>query len=207
MKQNRSNNIKIIGITGGIATGKSTVSKLLLQYGFVVIDSDTIAREVIDIDMPAYKDIVREFGEGILNKDSTVNRRKLGDIIFQDKRKRLLLNEIVHPRIFVKIKNKINFYANDNDVIFIDMPLLIEELKNLKKYKIKIHEIWLVYVQKNIQVKRLMQRDHIDLNKAIEKLDSQISIDEKVKYADVIIDNSKDIRSLSSKIEELIRKI
>ena len=207
MKQNKSDNIKIIGITGGIATGKSTVSKLLLQYGFVVIDSDTIAREVVDIDMPAYKDIVKEFGEGILNKDSTINRKKLGDIIFQDKKKRLLLNEIVHPRIFVKIKNEINFYANDNDVIFIDMPLLIEELENLEKYKIKIHEIWLVYVQKNIQVKRLMQRDYIDLNKAIAKLDSQMLIDKKVKYADVIIDNSKDIRSLSNKIEELIRKI
>lgn len=207
MKQNRNNNIKIIGITGGIATGKSSVSRLISENGFVVIDCDTIAREVVEIGRPAYKDIVREFGKEILDEDYNINRKKLGNIIFNDEKKRLVLNKIVHPSIIKNIKEQIRFYSSDNDVIFIDMPLLIEELDNLKKYGIIFHEIWLVYVEKHIQIKRLMARDNIDLNKALARINSQMPLDDKLKYADIIIDNSKDFRNLSIQIEELLKKI
>ncbi len=199
-----SNKTKIIGLTGGIATGKSTVSAILKCKGFKVIDADIIAREVVEIGKSAYNDIVSAFGRQILNEDLTINRSKLGDIIFHDSESRNKLNSIVHPRVTKEILRQINKYSKNNNVIFLDIPLLIEQKEKLKD--LLIDEIWLVYTSQEIQIKRLIKRDNIDFDKASVKIRTQIPIDEKRKYADVIIDNTNDISALKKTLDIIIQK-
>lgn len=200
-----SNKTKIIGLTGGIATGKSTVSNILKCKGFKVIDADIIAREVVEVGKSAYNDIVSAFGRQILNEDLTINRSKLGDIIFHNSESRNKLNSIVHPRVTKEILRQINKYSKNNKVIFLDIPLLIEQKEKLKD--LLIDEIWLVYTNQEIQIKRLIKRDNIDFDKASAKVRTQIPIDEKRKYADVIIDNTKDINALKKTLDMIIQKI
>ena len=201
MIQNRP---KVIGLTGGIATGKSTVSKILQEKGLPVIDADIIARQVVEVGQFAYKDIVDSFGECILNEDSSINRQKLGEAIFNNMDRRLLLNRIVHPRIMEEIKKKIEELSRNSDVIFLDIPLLIEEKKNIISSGVEINEIWLVYTSEDIQIERLMKRDNIDYLSALKRIKAQMPIEDKKKLADVVIDNTKDIKYLIDMIKLLI---
>lgn len=198
------NSCKIIGLTGGIATGKSTVTNLLVENGFKVIDADKIAREVVEVNCPAYKDIVEEFGTKVLNEDFIIDRKKLGDIIFNDKEEREKLNSIVHPRVFYEMKNRISSYCGDEQVIFLDIPLLIEGLNLFKKNDINIDEIWLVYTDEEIQIKRLMQRDKLSYEDAKKRIDSQLPMGTKMKYATRIINNNKDIKELKNTLENML---
>lgn len=205
MTQNR-NSVKIIGLTGGIATGKSTVTKILLNKGCKVIDADKIARDVVEIGKQAYDDIVEKFGKCILNEDLTINRKKLGNIIFKSRKKRELLNKIVHPKVVDEIKRQIQILSGDNNVVFLDIPLLIEELNELSSQGLRVDEIWLVYADEEIQLRRLMERDNLNREEAINRIRSQISIVEKKKYADVIIDNSNGLVELEQCINNLLIK-
>lgn len=200
------NKPKIIGLTGGIATGKSTVSKLILNKGFPLIDADVIAREVVRIGEDAYNKIIEEFGKEILQSDKSIDRKKLGDLVFGNKELRLKLNSIVHPEIYKKIREKILLYSKFNDIIFLDIPLLIEGIKDLEKNNIMIDEIWLVYTEPEIQLNRLMKRDKIDRELAIKKINSQMSIKDKLKYAHVIIDNNSNIEELIENVDKALRK-
>ena len=203
MKQNKP---KIIGLTGGISTGKSTVSKYLRKIGFVVIDADVISRETLNLAKPAYRDVIKAFGLEILNPDNTINRQRLGEIIFSDEKARNNLNSITHPHIIKTIKGEIRKYS-DEEVLFLDIPLLIEIYDNLKKNEIEIDEIWLVYCNKETQIKRLMKRDGISLDVAKLKVEAQIDIEEKKKFAHRVIDNTKDEDALVENIEVILRKI
>ena len=203
MTQNKS---KIVGLTGGISTGKSTVTEYLRKKGYVVIDADVIAREIINVGKPAYEDVVRVFGMEILNSDDTINRKKLGGIIFSDQRLRVKLNHITHPHIIEAIKRKILDYSNQQ-ILFLDIPLLIEMYDDLKKNQIVIDEIWLVYCNKETQVKRLMKRDDISLGLARQKIEAQIDIEEKKKSTDKIIDNSGNKDELIKNIEMTLQQI
>lgn len=203
MIQNRT---KIIGITGGISTGKSTVSKILTDKGFKVIDADVIAREVLNVGEDAYREVLEFFGEGILQSDKSIDRLALGRQIFKDKTLRKKLNEITHPHIMRKIKKKIDENRNQK-LIFLDIPLLIEVYNNLIDYKITIDEIWLIYCNKKTQIKRLMKRDGIDYEFAKNKVEAQMDIEEKKKYVDKIICNMKDKEDLIKNIEYNLKKI
>lgn len=194
------NKTKIIGLTGGIATGKSTVTKYLLEKGFIVIDADIVAREVVEVNKPAYNDIVKEFGEDVLNQDLTINRVKLGSIIFNNKDSRMKLNSIVHPRVTDEMLEKINELSFYNNILFVDIPLLIENRENLENNGLKFDSIWLVYTTEEQQLERLMKRDNINKESAYSRITAQISIDKKIKNADVIIYNT---RNESDLIEEL----
>lgn len=196
---------KIIGLTGGIATGKSTASQILKGKGFPVIDADLIARKVVEIGKPVYNDIVCTFGEEILNEDLTINRVKLGDIIFKNLELRRKLNSIVHPRVTSEIVMQVDKYVRNSKVIFLDIPLLIEEKENLKD--LTFDEIWLIYSSEEVQIRRLMERDNIDFDRASARVNSQMPIDEKRKYVDVIIDNSKDIATLEETLDRIIARI
>src|SRR5699024_5078503 len=112
---------KIIGITGGIATGKSTVTNFLIDKGYKVIDADKIAREVVEKGEIAYDEIVNYFGNNILKKDGSIDRKKLGEIIFNDQNKRTKLNSIVHPQVIKKIKENINLCSKNNNILFVDI--------------------------------------------------------------------------------------
>lgn len=196
---------KVIGITGGISTGKSTVTKILRKKGFKVIDADVISRAVLNIDEEAYCKVVKFFSRDILNDDKTINRKLLGEKIFKDKTLRKKLNSITHPVIMKIIKEEIDLNYNE-DILFLDIPLLIEIYESLDKYDIYIDEIWLIYCDKETQIKRLMKRDEITLESARLKVNAQMDIEEKKKYADKIIYNTKDKEQLEKDIENLLEQ-
>lgn len=205
MKQNK---MKIIGLTGGIATGKSTVSKIIKGKYYPVIDVDLVSREVVEINEPAYKDIVNTFGDVILLPDKNIDREKLGSIIFNNEKSRKTLNDIVHPRIYGRIKKYIRKYQNEEcNLIFIDIPLLIESKDNLEKEDIKFDEIWLVYANKEQQIKRLKERNNYTNEEAFSRINSQMDIEDKKKYCDRIIDNTKNIEYTIQKVEKEIAEI
>lgn len=195
---------KIIGITGGIATGKSTVTNFLMEKGYKVIDADKIAREVVEKGEVAYDEIVNYFGNNILKKDGSIDRKKLGEIIFNDKDKRIKLNSIVHPQVIKKIKEITNLYSKDNNVLFVDIPLLIEKVEYFKDNNLVFNEIWLVYLKEEEQIKRLIKRDKISLNESKKRINAQMPIKLKKKYADKIIDNNKDKDYLYDQVIELL---
>ena len=194
------NDCKIIGLTGGIATGKSTVTEMLTNKGFKVIDADRIARQVVEVGFPAYGEIVTCFGEDILKVDKTIDRKKLGYLIFNDEIRRKKLYDIIHPYIFKTIKNHIPKYKKREKIIFVDVPLLIEEMNQFKKYEIIFDEIWLVYADETTQLNRLIRRDGIDEEEAIHRIKAQMPMEMKRAYATKIIDNRGDIKSLGKQL-------
>lgn len=200
-------NCKIIGLTGGIATGKSTVTKIIRENGYKVIDADKIAKDIVEKDKPAYNEVVEKFGEKILEKDKSINRKKLGNIIFKDRLLREELNNILHPYIFKEIKDMIIKHSQNNEYIFVDIPLLIEEIDKFKEYEICFDEIWLVYIDEKTQLSRLMKRDLIGEERGIAKIRSQMSIDLKKRYATKIIDNRGDLKTLKKQMNKIMDEI
>lgn len=200
-------NCKIIGLTGGIATGKSTVTKIIKENGYKVIDADKIAKDIVEKDKPAYNEVVEKFGEKILEKDKSINRKKLGNIIFKDRLLREELNNMLHPYIFKEIKDMIIKHSQNNEYIFVDIPLLIEEIDKFKEYEICFDEIWLVYIDEKTQLSRLMKRDLIGEERGIEKIRSQMSIDLKKRYATKIIDNRGDLKTLKKQMNKIMDEI
>jgi len=193
---------KVIGLTGGIASGKSTVSKLLKEMGAIIIDADLIARDIVGKGSEALKEIVDRFGEKVLKEDGSLDRKALANIVFNDTEKLRILNEITHPRIIGKIKDLINFFSQRGEkIVIIDAALLIES--NLHKI---VDEVWLVYLDKNLQIERLMARDNISFLDALKRIESQMPIEEKLPYADKVIDNSRSLEELKEKVEELYRE-
>lgn len=195
---------KIIGITGSIATGKSTVSNILKTKGYTVLDLDKIAHELMKKGEKNYINILSYFGDEILDENDEIERKKLGNIVFNDEKKLKKLNNLTHPNIFHTILEKIN--SLEEKIIFIDNPLLVELIISGDSY-INYDEIWLVYIPKIIQIERLKYRDKLNDEDATKKINSQISIDDKVKYSDFIVDNSKDEGFLIKQINERLEKL
>lgn len=192
--------MKIIGLTGGIASGKSTVSNYLILKGLDVIDADLISREIYQIGEKAYKIVVDVFGKGILNEDLAINRKKLGQIVFSNNEQLKKLNEITHPIIFEKIKKRVYEINKMNKrVCIIDAALLFESnWYNICDIK------WLVYVDKITQIKRLIERDKISEEDAVKRINAQMPIEEKIKLADFIINNSGDLRYTYEQVDILL---
>ncbi|SET75943.1 dephospho-CoA kinase [Natronincola peptidivorans] len=192
--------MKIIGLTGGIATGKSTVSKLLKDKGAIIIDADIVARKIVEKGKPALNEITENFGKEILLENGELDRRKLGRIVFNDPSSLKKLNEITHPKILQEIQKEINYYKQHEShrVIIIDAALLIET--NMKDM---VDEIWLVTISEEIQRARLMKRDSIGVEEASKRMEAQMSIKEKLPYAHKIIDNSGDLNDLEIQVKKL----
>lgn len=198
-------NTKIIGITGGIASGKTTFSNMLIKMGYLVIDADKISRSLLEKDSEKYKEVVENFKTQILDDKKNINRKLLADIIFKDDTMKKKLENILHPAIFKEIKRQIDIYSKSEKTIFVDIPLLYEKYEELIKYHIYIDEVWLIYVDKPTQTKRLMARDNIDLDLAIKKINAQLPLKEKKKLADKIIYNTKDLNNLKQCLQDLIQ--
>lgn len=182
--------MKVIGLTGNIACGKSSVSSMLRELGAYVIDADTVAREIVKKGEPAWLMIGEHFGEEYIGHDGEIDRRKLGELVFSDSQALEELNEIVHPIIVQKIDEKLQKLKEENayKVVSIDAALLIET----GCHSI-VDQIWLVTLPYEIQLTRLMKRDRLTKEQAIQRINSQMPQDVKMKYADKIIDNSRDI--------------
>ncbi len=196
--------MKVIGLTGGIASGKSTVSNYLRELGATIVDADIIARNVVEKGQPALKEIVDFFGEKVLKEDGTLDREYLGSIVFADAEKLRILSKITHERIIDKIKEAIKYHSSLNNIkaIFIDAALLIEA-----KLYVFMDEVWLVTSSRDIQVERLMLRDGISFKEAMNRISSQMCLEKKKEYADVILDNSKDLDYLKVQVEDLYKSI
>jgi dephospho-CoA kinase len=176
----------IVGLTGGIATGKSTVSKLFQKYGVPVIDADQIAKDVVEIGKPTLALIAEHFGQGVLTSDGTLNRKKLGEVVFGDPTKRKELDAIIHPVILAEIDRRVEELesSNPDGLIIIDIPLLYETLRQNH-----FNEVILVYVPEDVQLARLMLRDGSTKDQALARMKAQMSIEDKRVLADYIIDN------------------
>lgn len=201
------NNDILIGLTGGIATGKSTVSNILKELGYQVIDSDQISREVVKQGKPAYNDIVEVFGKRILLEDGSINREKLGKIIFKSDASRKKLNSIVHPRVFEGIIEEINRLKFITSTIFVDIPLLFEARALMEEYNLVFQQIWMVYADEDTQIERLMVRDNISRDYAIDKVRAQMDVEEKRRLADKVIYNEGDINYLKENIMSILAQL
>ncbi|MDK2807247.1 dephospho-CoA kinase [Thermoanaerobacterium thermosaccharolyticum] len=192
--------MEVIGLTGGIASGKSTVSSILRNLGAFIIDADIVSREIMIKGTKTYNILVNEFGKEILRKDGEIDRKKLGNLVFADKQKLNRLNEITHPEIIRRIKEIIEEERKNGKekAIVLDAALLIEmRLFNM------VDEVWLVVVDKKTQIRRLMKRDNLNYNDALNRIKSQMSIEDKMKYADFIINNCKDFNAIKKQVELL----
>ncbi|TXC90180.1 dephospho-CoA kinase [Metabacillus litoralis] len=193
----------VIGLTGGIASGKSTISSMLQEKGIRVVDADHIARVVVEVGEPAYNQIVEEFGIEILKEDKTINREKLGTIIFSDENKRQTLNSIVHPAVRKEMLKQVEEEKNkQSNAVVLDIPLLFES-----KLTHIVDKTLLVYVDQETQMKRLMKRNGYNEEEAKMRMDSQLPLYEKRELSDYIIDNNGSIESTKKQLNDLLEKI
>ncbi|MBN4069921.1 MAG: dephospho-CoA kinase [Alkaliphilus sp.] len=191
---------KVIGLTGGIACGKTTVSNILKKLGAFIIDADKISREVVKKGSPALREIASEFGDNYLLTNGELNRKKMGELVFSDSEALTKLNKITHPKIVAKIQNEIKWSKENSNyhVIIVDAALLIEN--NLTEL---VDEVWLVTASEHIQINRIMKRDSITEQEAKLRIDSQMTVEEKRKFACNIIDNSASLERLNKIVKSL----
>lgn len=182
-----------VALTGGIATGKSTVAKFFSFFGFTVIDADNIAHEVLD---QQYKAVGKLFGDKVI-KNKKVKRKKLGKIVFKDEEKRKELEALVHPLIYEEIERLSEAEDRLAKPYLIDIPLFFET----KRYPIE--KSLLVYTDKKTQIKRLMHREGYSKKEAKRRIDSQLDIEKKRKKSDYIIDNMDDLNHLKNECERV----
>lgn len=194
----------IVALTGGIATGKSVVASILEELGCYIHHADKIAHELTEPEKPAWEKIVSHFGENILNKDKTINRSRLGKIIFSDKKEQAFLNELIHPLVLEKKKETIEKLEEEGTTnIFVSEAALTVEAGFTGFFD----KVVVVYCTRDIQIERLMERDRISRKEALEKLKSQMSQEEKLKYADYIIDTSETLQSTVEQTERIYRNL
>ena len=175
-----------IGLTGGIASGKSTVLTYFKDKGIPYIDADVVAREVVEPGTEGLKAIVDTFGSHVLQDDGTLNREALGAIVFHNEEKRQLLNSCLKTHIRNRIMELTSQYEQGNTPILIyDIPLLIEG-----EWYTMMDEVWLVYVNEMTQIERLMSRNGYTREDALARINSQMRLDDKRAYADIIVDNN-----------------
>lgn len=190
---------KVIGLTGGIASGKSTVSELLTAHGFKVVDADVAARQAVAKGTKGLEQVKAVFGEAAIDKDGNMDRAYVGDVIFNHPKKRLELNEIVHPIVHDIMQQEKEDYLKQGFNVIMDIPLLFEnELQDT------VDEVWLVYTSESIQIERLMERNDLSMEDAKARVYSQISIDKKRRMADHEIDNRDTKLELKQNLEQLL---
>jgi len=189
-----------VGLTGGIACGKSTVAQMFVLLGAHLIDFDKLAHEVQEPGKPAWKEIVKYFGDGILNQDETLDRNRLAQIVFADKKELKVLNNIVHPLVFnlwQELLDKIKREEN-HAIVLSDIPLLFEEkMQNLFDLTI------LVLISPEEQICRLMARNGLSSDEAQIRLQNQMPIADKIGLADIVIDNSGNVLQTEKKVTEI----
>lgn len=188
---------KIVYLTGGIATGKSTVAKIFEELGAKVIDADKIVHKLLEEDEAVKSEIVKIFGQDIL-ENGKINRRKLGAIVFADRSKLSVLERITHPRVLEIISKQIS--ESDEELVVLEIPLLFEKQMNLKPSVV-------VYCPAHIQVKRMKERDNLSDEEIRNRLNSQIDIERKKEMADYVVDNSGSLEETREQVRKLIDKL
>ena len=194
----------LTGLTGGIATGKTTVSEMFVKLGAHLIDADVIARDVVKPDTPAWKEIISAFGESVLDDKKEINREKLAADIFNDSEKRKILESITHHRIIEEENRLINDLQDKNksEIIILDAALLIEA-----GHHNRVDKLVIVYLDRESQIKRLIGRDNLSFADAEKRVNSQMPLDEKVKLADYVIDNGKSLDEVEKQVSKVYSEL
>lgn len=189
----------VLGLTGNIGCGKSSVSTIFMENNIKVVDADIVARQIFD-DKGLLNEVFSTFGKSIRNQDGSLNRRALGNIVFNDDQKLIALNNLTHPKIKQKILSQVEEYKNQGEkIVVIDAALLIED-----DYIPYIQKLILITCREDIQINRIIARDNCTKEEAISRINSQMSQEDKKKFADYIIDNSNSFEELQEKVLELI---
>src|SRR5690625_3135644 len=190
----------IIGLTGSIGTGKSTIANKFKQLNIPVVDADLIAREVVEPGKDTYNKIVEAFGKQILQRDKTLDRAKLGEIVFEDENKRKTLNSIIHPAIRQEmIRQRDTYIAENVPCVVLDIPLLYES-----KLTDFVEKVIVVTVDRDIQLQRILNRDDISEKEALQRIGAQIPVSEKEKWADAVIDNNGTIAQSEKQLVRIL---
>ena len=193
----------ILGLTGSIASGKSTVSKMICEFGIPIVDADVIAKQVVEVGQVAYQKIIETFGPKILLENGEINRPALGAIIFNNPERREELNKIVHPEVRkVMLQQSKRLLDEGHRIVILDIPLLFES-----KLTSLVEKTIVVYVDEENQIKRLMERNKLSEEDAMARITSQIPVSEKVKLADYVIDNNGDLEDTKRQVKDLLNKI
>jgi len=193
----------VVGLTGGIASGKSTVAAIFREMSIPIIDADQIAKEVVQNGRAAYSKIVETFGKGILQEDLEINRAALGQIIFHNEQERQKLNSIVHPEVRKEmLKQKEQLIAEQYQLVVLDIPLLFES-----KLTYLVDQVVVVYVNELVQLERLQKRNNLSKEDALARIKSQLPLTEKVKMADFVINNNGSIAETKEQVIKLVSKL
>ena len=189
--------MRLIGVTGGIATGKSTVDRMLADHGAIVIDADELAREAVRPDEPTLDEVAARFGRDVIRPDGTLDRGRVGEIVFADAEARRHLERITHPRIMELMQERIAAaLAGPAPLVAVDVPLLFESAREGM-----FQGVLLVYAPRDVQLRRLRERNGLDEDAALQRLAAQLPIDEKRDRATWIIDNSHAIDATARAVD------
>ncbi len=193
----------VIGLTGGIASGKTQVTNYLAEMGAPVMDADVVAREVLSVGQPAYHEVVTVFGPEVLKDDGQIDRRWLGRCIFHDKDARERLNRITHPRIQCIIQERVEEWRRAGaSAVVVSAPLLLES-----GMRCMVDEVWVVFATPDVQISRLMARDGYSTEEAQARLDAQMALEEKLRHADRVIDNDGSWEETRVQVERMWREV
>jgi dephospho-CoA kinase len=195
--------VKLVGLTGGIASGKSTVAAILRRLGAAIINADDLSREVVQPQQDAWREIIATFGPGILQQDKTLDRKKLRTIVFDNPEARKKLEAIIHPRVRSLAEHRIReLAAAGREIVVYEVPLLFEAQIHLW-----LRPVILVACDIETQKKRLVERDHLTELEAQRHLDAQMSLEEKRKLADYVVENDGDLEELEQQVRLVLEKI
>ena len=195
--------MELVGLTGGIASGKTTVAKIMKRLGAAIVDADALSREVVEPGRDAWKAIVDTFGAEVLRPDQTLDRQKLRAVIFNNSTARKKLESIIHPRVRALAEERINQQAAAGyEIVVYEVPLLFEG--NLHEW---LRPVVLVACDADVQRQRLQQRDRLTPEEAQKHIDAQMSLEEKRRLADYVIENDGDLESLERQVEAVLNRI
>ncbi len=193
--------MKVIGLTGGIGSGKSTVSRFLAELGAVIIDADKVGHEALKPDTELWREVVAAFGEQILTPGGDINREKLGEIVFSNPDSLVRLNRIMHPRLYEVVKAQLEEYRRQGiGVVVLEAPLLVEA-----GWTSLVDEIWVTVASEATVLQRLQERTGLSEPESLSRIRSQLSFVERVRYADVTIDTDGELDELRVRVEKLWR--
>ncbi len=191
--------MKVIGLTGGIGSGKSTVAQFLAELGAVILDADKVGHEAFKPDTEAWHDVVATFGRQILTPTGEVDRKKLGEIVFNQPEALSRLNQIMHPRMYDMMKARIEEYRQQGvDVVVLEAAVLIEA-----NWTSLVDEVWVTVAPEAMVLERLKKQRGLDEEQTSARIRSQLSSEERVEHADVVIKNDGDLEEVKAKVKEL----
>ncbi len=195
--------MKVIGLTGGISSGKSTVSQFLAELGAVIIDADKVGHEAFKTDSEAWREVVAAFGRQIITANGAIDREKLGEIVFSNSEARSRLNQIMHPRMYDLVKTRLEEYRRQGaGVVVLEAPLLLEA-----GWTSLVDEVWVTTASEATVLKRLRERTGLSEEESLARIRSQLPTEKRVKHADVVINADCSLEELKAKVKELWQEL